>query len=136
MPLVAKLSSSINGVVVTRFTVSVFCLAITLGCGRSQNAQVLQVVGQGKLPQRRNPSKQVVRDLVGNSAGARVSVVWLIDIDLADPQWAHWAELSKMTDLLGIHGAMTKNTDGFVVDLPTGEANLNKHCEEGHLVSG
>ena len=99
----------------------VLALAALTGCSQSQDSKVLNLVAKGKLPQIRNPSANVIRKLVADPDNAKVSDVWLIQIDLADPEWAHLQELSQLNQIAGIHFASTKNTDEFVASLPAGD---------------
>ena len=91
--------------------------ACLIGCS-SATDDLVNRVAQGKMPALRNPSQQVIAELVANPEKAKVSAVWLVDIDLTEPRWAHLQDLSKLEQISGLHLATTKNTDAFVATLP------------------
>jgi hypothetical protein len=96
---------------------------LVVGCGgRSQDDQVLTVIREGRGDKLNNPSKKVVRGLLRDpAAAANVSYVWLTHIDLADPDWSHLQELSKLEGLRGFSLFSTQHTDAFVETIPARE---------------
>ncbi len=101
-----------------RYQIAILCVISLLvaGCGgRSQDDQTLTVIREGRGDKLNNPSKKVVRGLLRDpAAAANVSHVWLMNIDLADPEWSHLQELSKLEGVTGFSFFDTQNTDAFV----------------------
>jgi len=90
------------------------------GCGQpSEDDHKLTVIREGRGNKLNNPSGKIVRELLRDpAAAANVSHVWLMDIDLADPEWSHLQELSKLEKVTGFNFCGTQNTDAFVETIP------------------
>ena len=107
------------------YRLAVLWLVILLiaGCGRrSEDDHKLTVTREGRGNKLNNPSKKLVRGLLRDpAAAANVSHVWLMNIDLADPDWSHLKELSKLGGVTEFSFYVTQHTDAFVETIPARE---------------